>query len=573
MTSCYSLRRVVLFGALSLVAALGMQAAPSEAQIVDFVAVNADGTLVTDLKLDQFAIKVGGKDRVVTSLELVRFNSASGLLPPPFSTNLVADAGRDYVLVVDEESLRPGTENLLRDAILLLEQSLNTRDRIGLFAIPRGSISLAPTSDRAPFRAAVSAIAGRAKPASSPSDHRCHTRDVLTGVTSILGSITNRGAATPVVLFSVGLVGPSTATTTLGAASEDCTLLPDDFQRVGPAAETARAQFFVIRPEESVERGLSEGLEHIAGVTGGQMLFMGSDIDSALGRVASETSAYYLATLATDASERSGSSQRLELRTSRTGVTLRARASVAPASPRRGGTPNPKDMLRTAAVERGFALRAMTITSRNDSANGVDTKSPAKLVGLAEAIDPSVSLAAAAAGVYDSTGKLVAQWTATPDELRGSPMAAALVVPHGTYRVRIAAVDTQGRAATTDSEINTEMTSAAPAQVGGLLVGTAGTTFMPRLQFSDEAEVMVYFELYGRPAGPFGAIVEIAASLDGPALVEAQPTPAATAVADKFIFTATLPIGPLKPGDYVVRAKIGFEGQPTGVLTRTIRKQ
>ena len=37
--------------------------------------------------------------------------------------------------------------------------------------------------------------------------------------------------------------------------------------------------------------------------------------------------------------------------------------------------------------------------------------------------------------------------------------------------------------------------------------------------------------------------------------------------------TAKIPIAALKPGDYVVRAKIAFEGQPTGVLLRTIRKK
>jgi len=81
------------------------------------------------------------------------------------------------------------------------------------------------------------------------------------------------------------------------------------------------------------------------------------------------------------------------------------------------------------------------------------------------------------------------------------------------------------------------------------------------------------FELYGRPAGPFGALVEILPSLTDKALVSAPPSPSATPMADKFMFVAKLPVGDLKPGDYVLRAQLAFENQPTGTLTMTIRKQ
>jgi len=148
-----------------------------------------------------------------------------------------------------------------------------------------------------------------------------------------------------------------------------------------------------------------------------------------------------------------------------------------------------------------------------------------------------------------------------------------MVVPGGTYRVRVAALDAQGRAATSDFDLTTEMASAGVAQLGGLLVGTSSPSFMPQLQFSTEPEITVYFELYGRPAGQFGAIVELAETADGKEIASVPPTPAATAIPDKFMFSAKIPIASLKPGDYVVRAKIAFEGQPTGVLMRTIRKK
>lgn len=574
------IRRTLPFATLAVLTATSLIAAgqrggagqrgpgDSAPQTVDFVAVSADGQPVTDLAAGQIALKVGGKNRAVTSLELVRFGAVADTLPAPFATNAMSGAGRNFVLVVDEESLRPGLDATVREALVAFEKQVSARDRIGVFTLPRGTTSLAPTADRAKFQAAIAGLQGRAKSDMTANERLCHGRDVLTTLASIMASTNSQGAPTPVVYFSTALAAPTSGPASLGAAIE-CQLTPGEFQRAGQSAEAARAQFFIVRAEEASEPGLVEGLENLVGVTGGQMLALGNAADGAMRRIARETASYYLATFAAEAADRNGASQRLELRTDRTGVTLRARAGLIVPRADRANALTPQNMLRMPDVQRGFGLRALIVHSRNDG----DAKNTVKLVGLAEPVDPAVKLAAAAAGVYDQTGNLLAQWTAKPEELQRSPMAAAMAVPAGLYLVRVAAVDTQGRAATVDYDVNTEMTSAGVAQMGGLLIGSGGTGFMPQLKFTTEAEVIVYFELYGRPTGPFGALVDIAATADGPALVEAQPTAAATPVADKFVFTAKLPIVSLKPGDYVVRAKLAFAGQPTGVLSRTIRKQ
>lgn len=559
---------LVVLTATSLIAAGQRGGAGAAPHTVDFIAVGADGQPVTDLTAAQIALKVGGRDRAVTSLELVRFGAATGTLPAPFATNAISDAGRNFVLVVDEESLRPGLDATVREALTAFEKQISPRDRIGVFTLPRGSTSLAPTADRAKFQAAIAGLQGRAKSTMTANERLCHGRDVLTTLGSIMTSTNSQGAPTPVVYFATALAAPVQGPTSLGAAIE-CQLTPGEFQRAGQSAEAARAQFFLVRPEDASEAGLAEGLENLVGVTGGQLMPLGTAADGAMSRIARETASYYLATFAAEAADRNGASQRLELRATRTGVTLRARAGLIVPRADRGNALTPQNMLLAAEVQRGFGLRALVVASRNDG----DAKNTAKLVVLAEPIDPAVKLNAAAAGVVDQTGKRIAQWTAKPEELQRSPMAGALVVPAGLYRVRVAAVDTLGRPATVDYDLNTELTSAGVAQMGGLLVGSGGTGFMPQLKFTTEAEVIVYFELYGRPTGAFGALVDIAATADGPALVEAQPTAAATPVADKFMFTAKLPIVSLKLGDYVIRAKLAFAGQPTGVLSRTIRKQ
>ncbi len=541
---------------------------PAGPATVDFVALTADGQPVRDLTAAQISLKVGNKDRTITSLELVQFGAAASALPAPFGSNALADVGRTFLLVVDEESLRPGIENTLREALLAFEQALPAGDRLGLFAIPRGATSLSPTADRARFRAAVAGLQGRANASITTSERRCHARDVLTGLSAIMGGINSQGAATPVVLFSVTMVGISSGTAEMGVF-DACVLQPSDFQRAGAAADTAHAQFYLVRPEDTAELGNTEGLENLTGLTGGHMLHLGSATDGALHRIAQETSAYYRGTFTADGVERNGASHRMELRVSRPDVSLRTRASllIPRASP---DTTTPQSMLREVTVHRQFGLRVLGIASRNDG----DEKHPMKVVALAEATDPAVKFKAAAAGLYDSTGRLIAQWTARPEELQRSPLAAAVPVPVGKYRLRFAAVDTNGRAATADYDVTAETTDAGPARLAGLMIGAVDASgFAPIVQITGEQEVVVVFELYGKPASPFGALVELAATADGPALVEAPPGASATPVADKFLFNATLPVAALKPGDYQVRAKVAFEGAPMGVLTQTIRKQ
>lgn len=568
-------RRLVLSFVLAG-AVLGLHGLPVAAQrggpagpaTIEFIATTADGQMVTDLTASQLTLRVGNRDRQVSSLERVTFGATASPLGTPFGTNSLAEAGRSVMVVVDEESLRPGLETVVRDALLGFEKTLNGNDRIGLFTVPRGATSLAPTTDREAFRAAAAKLQGRQKSTMTASERRCHTRDVIVALNGILTAAPPSGGLTPVLFFTTSLVGPSTGGAAIGDADE-CFLQPSEFQKVGAGADAINAQFYLVRPEQTSSSTAAEGIQNVLGVTGGTMVFLGEG-DEGMSRIARETSSYYVATFQAEGTERSGMSTRVDLKTTREGVTVRARNSVM--IPRASGdAPTPQSMLRELTMHRGFGLRAIGIASRNDG----DAKNDMKLLALAEPIDPAVKFKSAAAGLYDPAGKLIAQWTARPEELQRSPMVAALAMPAGQYRLRVAAVDTNGRAATVDYEVFARIADAGPAKIGGLMIGAAGGSgFAPIVRITNEQEVIAVFELYGRPAGPFGAIVEI---LDSPtaekALVEAPPQPSATPVQDKFMFMAKLPVASLKPGDYVFRARLGFEGAPTGTLTQIIRKQ
>lgn len=546
-------------------AADASQAAAAGPATVEFIALTADGQPVTDLTAAQITLRVGNKDRAISSLELVRFGATpTSELPMPFGTNSIADAGRTFVAIIDEETLRPGLETGVKEALTDFEKSLAANDRLALFTIPRGTIAVPPTTDRAAFRAALDRVQGRGKTMSA-SERRCHTRDTVTALDSLLGAAgSGGGGLTPVLFFTTALAGAAASTAAMDSP-DDCVVQPSVYQRVGVSADIANAQFFVIRPEQS-DRTAAEGIENLVGVTGGQMLFLTGE-GGAMPRIARETQAYYTATFTAEGNERTGTSARLEVRSTRPDVTIRARASVN--IPRASAAPTPVSMLRELTVHRGFGLRAVGIASRNE-----DPKADMKVFALAETTDPSVKLKAAAAALYDPLGKLVAQWTARPEELQRSVLAAAIPAPAGTYRLRVAAVSTDNRAATADYEMKVLTTEAGPAKLGGLMMGTAGAGgFSPLVTITTETEIIAVFELYGRPEGPFGAIVEILPDLLGKPLATAPPQPSATPIQDKFMFMAKLPVGDLKPGDYILRAQLAFEGQPTGTLTQTIRKR
>ena len=90
----------------------------------------------------------------------------------------------------------------------------------------------------------------------------------------------------------------------------------------------------------------------------------------------------------------------------------------------------------------------------------------------------------------------------------------------GTYRLRVGAIDANGRTGLIDDKVVAEILKAGPLQMSGLLLGlSAGAGFAPRLQFSTEPSVSAYLEVYGVGQGArVGAQFEIAKTTNGPAL-------------------------------------------------------
>ena len=532
---------------------------------VDFLAVGPDGKPVTDLKPENISLKVANKERPIKSLELVRtVDSAPGaapVLPEPFGSNTGGSSARHFLFVVEDEGLRPGIERQVRDAVGQLLKSVTPRDRVSLAVLPRGAVRVDPTTNHAAINDALSKVTGRQ--ATEGNDERaCRTRDTLEALRGVLAGA---GAGpTTAIVFSSSMTGQNR---TAGVnASNRCELTTSDFQKITSAVDGARATVYVVNPDTSANTN-QDGLENLAGVTGGQYFRLASDANP-LARIAVETSAYYLVGFEPDASDRAGQAQRMDLKVTREGVTTRARNDLMiTRGGGAGGAPSLRDLVRGTQAMSALPLRATGYASVD--ADGQKMK---VLVAL-EAAEAGVKLASAMIGATDPSGKMLL-WTANAEDLARPLVVAAMSLPKGAVRVRAAATDSTGRTGVVDTTVNADVIPAGPLQLSGLVLEVpAGTSAMPKLQFSSaDEELIAYFEIYGQdPKLPIQAVVEIAATADGPAIVE-SPVALTSGGVNRYNAQAKLPVAKLAPGDYVVRAKLTVQGHPTGVSSRTLRK-
>jgi hypothetical protein len=411
----------------------------------------------------------------------------------------------------------------------------------------------------------------------------CRTRRVLESLVGLLSTVGGADGPVTILFFSAALAGPRRdAPVTMAPGM--CELTKEHFEAVGVAATRARANFYVIQPEEVIHMGgpMTEniagagftgsdnplvGLENLAGVTGGERIHLATT-PMALRRVLSETSSYYVASLEPLATDKAGTRHTLEVRTARDRVAIRARPAVQfdkDGAAARRTRANAREMVRAVEGSSALPLRAAAYISRN-AADGT-----VKVVFVAEPIEPGVHVAAAAAGLVTAEGRIVSQWSA--DDPTVVPLMGAMQAAPGPYRLRVAATDAAGRGGTVDYDLVAELTPAGPLKLSSLVLGLSRDGgFFPRLQFGPEPVALASLEIYGgTPGARVSATLELASTENGPAIVTV-PLAIAPGGGDRYVASGAVPVGALPAGDFVVRATVGVEGQPAGRVVRTLRK-
>ncbi len=556
--------------------------------IVDFAAVQGDGTPVADLQATEIEIRLGGRPRVVRALRRVTTAPLAPVapgLPSPFGTNDDVAAGRRFALVIDEESFAAGSEPLLRSAVDGFLGGFTPADQASLIVLPFRGVIVPFTSDAERFRRAMSGLFGQGRRDESGSDLACRTRRLLDALDGYLRERPAPSSPLTVLLFTAGLAAPRRdAPMALGPGM--CELLVDHFDAIKEAAGVARAGFYLVMPDDvgmvgerwrdsisgSAYRGSNnplEGIEHFEGSTGAERVPLDATGNRALLRVVRETSVRYEAELEPEPgrNDADGRLRVLDVRVRRPDVQVRARPAVVFARPR-AAAPAPRlgisDVLLSGAPYTDLPLRVGGFTVRQPDGG-------LRLGIVVEAVEPGTSLASVAGVLVDADHRVAARWFAT--DPRERPLLGALAATAGSYRLRVVATDTAGRFGAAEQAVVVGLTSVGPVSLGSIMLGLAREGgVVPRLLFGAEPTAIASFDIYGGTAGmQISAALEVARAADGPAIVS-LPVTLTRADAGRVVATGAVPVGALPPGDYAVRGIVRLEDGTTGRVISTLRK-
>jgi hypothetical protein len=224
-------------------------------------------------------------------------------------------------------------------------------------------------------------------------------------------------------------------------------------------------------------------------------------------------------------------------------------------------------MMSTTRVFRNLPLRAAGFPALAGDAQNI------RVIVLAEPVEPGVTLESVSGALFNQDNKLAGQWSASAEELKRPTVMGALLAPPGAYRLRVAAIDSTGRAGTADYDLTAEIVRSGPLKLSSLVLGLSrGGGFVPKLQFIDEPLAIAYVEMEGVAAGArVNVALEVAQTLNGAAVVTV-PLTIETTGENRYRAMGSVPMGALPAGDYVARAVIGVDGSPMTRVVRTFRK-
>ena len=389
----------------------------------------------------------------------------------------------------------------------------------------------------------------------------------------------------------VPLAGPKTMVVfSAGLVSEDPTRL-DELARIAAEARTTINVIAVDRDRNQLisetnkfafnslaDRSFElEGLEGIADRTNGT-LFRGVSAGAGIfERLEQELSAWYV--VAVERRPGDAEQMKLDVDVRRRGVTLRSNKSLltAAANPRRSVDELLSDALSSPFTLPGLPIRVATFTQRDADAGKY------RLRVAADIGRPGEPAGAFALGyvLTNERGRVITsagvRRTLVPEV--GDPNQVlrydtALSVEPGSYALRVAAVDKDGRLGAVVSRIELPTLTPAELSTSDLIVGNVpaeGATLSPRVEpVITSSELAGHLELYLPDASgdDLTVTLDIAEGDASPALAT-QRLPLKPGSSASRIATGVVPVT-MAPGRYVARASISRDCRAIKTLTRPI---
>jgi tetratricopeptide (TPR) repeat protein len=370
-----------------------------------------------------------------------------------------------------------------------------------------------------------------------------------------------------------------------------------DITWVGPRAAAAHIALYVLQVEPpemeaaqsrtSPSRGadrdlLRRGLEQLAGMARGDVFRVVANADFAFQRLALELSGYYLLSFEPEAGDRDGRTHRIKIDVRRSDLLLRSRREFSVGAPASKSTGDlVLDTLRLPLLAGDIPMKVTTYTFR-------DTESDRLKVILVADVDRTANADGTIAlgyMMFDDKGKLVTSQLESPLSNPIDPRSkiqkyiGAAIAPPGTYTLKVAAVDANGKRGSVERTFIAKMNGFGQLHATDLLIadnsvrGTDGLSPAVVADFSGD-QLHAYLELFSEVPEQLRTatvLMEVAQNESARALDSTAARLQQTPGTNRRAAEAGVPIGLLPPGEYVARAVLSVGGRKVGQVVRPFR--
>ena len=607
---------------------------------VDVSVVDKSGKPVSTLTPADFVVVAGKRPRRVVSADYIAAkgrpaaatDAAAGLVIPAPTSNTAPTVGRSFLFVVDVEQIGSGDGQTAIKSISDYLDKLSPDDRVGIVSLPTGTPRVDLTTNRRLVRNAAGLIVGTStrnrscemtvgeaanierqdeqalrdwierqgcRCAACPLDpqeqasrimdaERRHTRDLFDTLRTMALAMAPIDGPKTIVLVSNGVVSDMQTLRDLeqfaaAAAKARVTLHALNLQGTLGNIGT-RSNMITANRLDHLE--LLDGMSTLAIAGRGDTFLVSGTPTAALARIDSEMSGYYLISFERDPGDRDGERTRIDVKVNMPGVVVRARSEFT--------------------SEKPGAVTAATVPTDLRAAIGEAMRWPVPMTGFAIDLDSYTLPAAAGTGmrtilaatlsvgdrailatgyeITDASGKGVADdvtlQKVSTVRLQGERRlyTAAVMLPPGQYRVKLAAIDATGRRGSVEHGFEIRPASAGALQLGELFIGevvpTTGFVPSPTLA-AGSTSLPVRIDVAGDSGAAFeGASLSLELARERTTTVATIPLtlmPGADPL--RRVATAMLSISSLEPGEYVATVRLRTSSGADATTSRLFVKR
>jgi len=334
-------------------------------------------------------------------------------------------------------------------------------------------------------------------------------------------------------------------------------------ERRGMSTTPSRDQYVKLGP-----------LETVSGMTGGSSYRAEVNAESTFDRLGRELGGYYRIGVEKSPTDQESKNRHMKVAVAKGGTTVRARDIFDI------HTYEDRDWAArmASALESPVPATSLGVRMTSYVAQDPDDRGQVRLVLIGNVSRLRPGPVTFQVLVRDLTGKRIAAGEQPLGETEGEtlPFSTNLSIPLGSYIVRVAVMDGEGRVGSVDHRVDAKPVALGPVGATGPMLVRVSTQTGTEARFAidtvqQDERLAMEVDLEGaKDPGTGGTEVafEIASTADGPALIQAPGTVTLGTREGSLIAQTVADVRVLPPGSYIVRAKIKAGDQPLGEVRR-----